>query len=194
MVGEWVNDWELSRGRSGQGKRRRWGNGPGTWYGVGARGCRAGQAAVRLETSPRRLTLCPLPQAAGGAAGDHEAPRDGERPLPVSALRGGAGPPRQLLRVLPRLQEGKALLLCGFASWLAGECDVFVHTCMRASLVLSSKEPACPCGRRRFNPWVRKIPWRRRWPPTPVFFPGKFQGAWRTTVHGVAESQTWLSD
>ena len=87
----------------------------------GPRGCWAGQASVRLETSPRCLTLCPLPQAAGGAAGDHEAPRDGERPLPVSALRGGTGPPRQLLRVLPRLQEGKALLwlallLCGFAS------------------------------------------------------------------------------
>ena len=28
----------------------------------------------------------------------------------------------------------------------------------------------------RFNPWVRKIPWRRQWQPTPVFLPGKFQG------------------
>ena len=27
-----------------------------------------------------------------------------------------------------------------------------------------------------FNPWVRKIPWRREWLPTPVFFPGKFHG------------------
>ena len=24
-----------------------------------------------------------------------------------------------------------------------------------------------------FNPWVRKIPWRRKWQPTPVFLPGK---------------------
>ena len=24
-----------------------------------------------------------------------------------------------------------------------------------------------------FNPWVRKIPWRRKWPPTPAFLPGK---------------------
>ena len=24
----------------------------------------------------------------------------------------------------------------------------------------------------RFDPWVRKIPWRRKWQPTPVFFPG----------------------
>ena len=28
----------------------------------------------------------------------------------------------------------------------------------------------------RFDPWVRKIPWRRKWQPTPVFLPGKFYG------------------
>ena len=27
-----------------------------------------------------------------------------------------------------------------------------------------------------FNPWVRKIPWRKEWQPTPVFLPGKFHG------------------
>ena len=32
------------------------------------------------------------------------------------------------------------------------------------------------CGRYRFNPWVRKIPWRRKWPSTPVFFLGKPHG------------------
>ena len=30
--------------------------------------------------------------------------------------------------------------------------------------------------RHRFNPWFRKIPWRRKWQPTPVFLPGKFHG------------------
>ena len=25
-------------------------------------------------------------------------------------------------------------------------------------------------------PWVRMIPWRREWLPTPVFLPGKFYG------------------
>ena len=25
----------------------------------------------------------------------------------------------------------------------------------------------------RFNPWVRKIPWRKAWQPTPVFLPGE---------------------
>ena len=27
-----------------------------------------------------------------------------------------------------------------------------------------------------FDPWVRKIPWRREWQPTPVFLPGEFHG------------------
>ena len=29
-------------------------------------------------------------------------------------------------------------------------------------------------GRPSFDPWVRKIPWRRKWQPTPIFLPGKF--------------------
>ena len=27
--------------------------------------------------------------------------------------------------------------------------------------------------RRRFDPWVGKTPWRRKWQPTPVFLPGE---------------------
>ena len=38
---------------------------------------------------------------------------------------------------------------------------------------LSGKESTCQCRRRRFNPWVRKIAWRRKWLPTAVFVPGK---------------------
>ena len=26
------------------------------------------------------------------------------------------------------------------------------------------------------SPWVGKIPWRREWPPTPLFLPGEFHG------------------
>ena len=32
------------------------------------------------------------------------------------------------------------------------------------------------CMRPGFYSWVRKIPWRRNWQPTPVFLPGEFQG------------------
>ena len=41
---------------------------------------------------------------------------------------------------------------------------------------LSTKEPACQCRRRRFHPWVGKIPWRRAGQPIPVFLPGKSSG------------------
>lgn len=54
------------------------------------------------------LTLYPVLQASGGAAGDDAAERDGQWPLPVSALRGGLGLPGQRLCVLQRLQEGKS--------------------------------------------------------------------------------------
>ena len=42
-----------------------------------------------------------------------------------------------------------------------------------------------------FNPWVRKIPWRKKWQPTLVFLPGESQG--QMSLHGVAKSQTQLS-
>ena len=41
---------------------------------------------------------------------------------------------------------------------------------------LSSKESFCRCRRHEFNPWVRKIPWRRAWQATPAFLPGKSHG------------------
>ena len=43
----------------------------------------------------------------------------------------------------------------------------------------SGKESACQCRRCKrcmFDPWVRMIPWSRKWQPTPAFLPGKFHG------------------
>ena len=37
------------------------------------------------------------------------------------------------------------------------------------------KNPPANAGD-RFDPWVRKIPWRRKRQPTPVFLPGKSDG------------------
>ena len=59
----------------------------------------------------------------------------------------------------------------------------------------SGKETACQSRRHEtcgFDTWVEKIPWRKAWQTTPVFLPGESQGAWRTTVHKVAKSLTWL--
>ena len=54
---------------------------------------------------------------------------------------------------------------------------------------LSGKEPARQCRRCKFNPWVERSPWRRKWQPIPVFLPGKSHGQrnWRATVHGVTK-------
>ena len=40
----------------------------------------------------------------------------------------------------------------------------------------NGKESACQCRRCEFDSWVGKIPWRRKWQPTPVFLPGGFHG------------------
>ena len=41
---------------------------------------------------------------------------------------------------------------------------------------LSGKESASQCRCCRFNPWVGKIPWSRKWQPSLVFLPGIFHG------------------
>ena len=45
-----------------------------------------------------------------------------------------------------------------------------------ASLVTQMVRVCLQCRRPEFNPWVRKIPWRRKWQPTLVFLPGKSHG------------------
>ena len=43
----------------------------------------------------------------------------------------------------------------------------------------SGKEFTCQCRRHKrcgFDPWVGKIPRRRKWQPTPVLLPGKLHG------------------
>ena len=59
----------------------------------------------------------------------------------------------------------------------------------------SGKELTSQYRRRKrhgFNPWVRKIPCRKAWQPTPVVLPGQSMdrgGQW-ATVHRVAKSRT----
>jgi len=54
----------------------------------------------------------------------------------------------------------------------------------------SGKEPICQCRRYkrcRFNFWVRKIPWRRKWHSTPVFLPEESHGQRRRGKTYLAE-------
>ena len=59
----------------------------------------------------------------------------------------------------------------------------------------SGKEPTCQCWRRKrpgLDPRVGKIPWRRKWQPTPVLLPGESHG-WRSLVgcsHRISELDT----
>ena len=52
---------------------------------------------------------------------------------------------------------------------------------------------ACQCRRLRFHPWVGKIPWRRKWPPTPVLLPGEPHGHCGLQSIG-SQSPVWLGD
>ena len=84
-------------------------------------------------------------------------------------------PPR-LLHFPPSLSSG--LIQRGYKG------DLFFHWKYLGSSVSfpggpSGKEPPCQCRRQKrwgFAPWVRKIPWRRTWQPTPVFLPGESHG------------------
>ena len=41
---------------------------------------------------------------------------------------------------------------------------------------LTGKESGSQYRRHGLDPWVRKIPWRKKWQPTPVFLPGESHG------------------
>ena len=68
-----------------------------------------------------------------------------------------------------------------FYPWL------FLHE--RLPSWLSSKESCLPCRRYRFHPWVRKIPWRRKWQPSILAWntPWTKRGVWWAIVGGIAE-------
>ena len=44
------------------------------------------------------------------------------------------------------------------------------------ALLGDSEGKALPAMQEIRDPWVRKIPWRREWLPTPVFLPGESHG------------------
>ena len=74
---------------------------------------------------------------------------------------------------------------------------VYIYIYMGIPGGASGKKPTCECKRHRrhgFDPWARKIPWRRTYQPTTVFLPGESHGqrSLGDTFHSVAKSWTWL--
>ena len=64
---------------------------------------------------------------------------------------------------------------------------VYMHECMhmysfpvhmvRVKTIWFRWSRVClQCRRPEFDPWVRKIPWRKKWQPTPIFLPGESYG------------------
>ena len=55
--------------------------------------------------------------------------------------------------------------------------ELITHRCRLDITLVAQKVKNLPImPELRFNPWVRKMPWRREWPPTPIFLPGEFHG------------------
>ena len=60
-----------------------------------------------------------------------------------------------------KIKIPKLILAIGKTCFLGGSDD--------KRICLQGKRPG-------FNPWVRKMPWRREWLPTPIFLPGESHG------------------
>ena len=97
---------------------------------------------------------------------------------PVKLLTGVTGQDEWLLSsgcwaMLPR-----GLLGVHDSPWMLVPFQVRLMAFLKMDFLggAGGKELACQCRRRKrrtFNPWVRKIPWRRAWQPTPGFSPGE---------------------
>ena len=48
-------------------------------------------------------------------------------------------------------------------------------------------------GKPRFDPWVRRIPWRREWLPIPVFVPGEFHGQMSMVGYSPQSGKEWVT-
>ena len=86
----------------------------------------------------------------------------------------------------PTQELNQGLLHCKQIHYpLSYQKSSYMYACMYVYIMKvftagsSGKESACQYRRfkrLRINPWVRKIPWRRAWQPTPVFLPGESHG------------------
>ena len=88
----------------------------------------------------------------------------------------------------PQGQRG----LASYSLWSCKELDTNEPLSTHISIIFTVFVKYLQCGRPRFHPWVRKIPWRREWQPTSEILSGESHGQQtrQATVHRVAKSQT----
>ena len=70
-----------------------------------------------------------------------------------------------------RVQDGEHMYTCGGFILIFGKTNTICKVQKK-----KKKESACQCRKCRFNPWVGKSPWRRKWETTLVFLPRKSHG------------------
>ena len=90
--------------------------------------------------------------------------------------------PKNLLPLISRVLVPGENVLIGPSLWAPG-LNQTIRKWAGYPRWYSGKEPACQDRRPSFDPWVRKISWRRKWVlilgyiiPTPVFLPGNSHG------------------
>ena len=89
----------------------------------------------------------------------------------------------------PRPKGGRTRKLC--TSFIHSSPDVRIYIKIGFPGGSDSKESACNAGDPS-DSWVRKVPWRRDWLPSPVFSPGKSHGqrSLQVIVHRVTKYWT----
>ena len=62
---------------------------------------------------------------------------------------------------------------------------------MRTCTLVAQMVVCQQCKSPKFNPWIGKISWRRKWQPTTIFLPGKSNGQRNLAGYIVPWSHTW---
>ena len=108
-------------------------------------------------------------------------------------LAAGVSIPRWTLTYFPSFQNSVEEQTPSFCSPWAQKTRAYLVQAAQlymCAVVQVVKRSACQLRRLKrlgFEPWVRKIPWRRIQQPIPAFLPGESheQRAWKVTVHRV---------
>ena len=140
---------------------------------------KAGMWNFVFPSSPARLSTAQGAESFQGAWA--EKLRIRTEPVSVPALilsapssgREGAGMGSPTLAEVCRLSSKR---FWGKVSRKGGCDGRFIQIGKKGGSWLRQQSVCLQCRRPGFDPWVGKIPWRRKWQPTPVFLPGKSHG------------------
>ena len=85
------------------------------------------------------------------------------------------GFPRWIVNYMPPTHVEKKGMLKATKDWV---CSLWmkIKGCLPTGSAAENPPLGKSCRRCGFDSWVRKVPWRRAWPPTPVLLPGESHG------------------